>query len=193
MVPYILLLLLLLNPHICKTFHSDLLLILKNLHPHLLVILKTQKKLASPHPQDTPNISSPPTHSPEKIEKLASPHLQETPNIPSPPPRPPPRPPSPPHETTKPTPPNGSAPNNHARAGTSGPNTSVIGPGETTLLPVNQSDVLADADKSVDDILKKDVGSSGPNTSVIAPSETPLGNKAHEKPSAIARKETCQK
>jgi hypothetical protein len=36
-----------------------------------------------------------------------------------------------------------------------GPNTSVIGPGETPLLPVNQSDVLADADKSIDNILRK--------------------------------------
>jgi hypothetical protein len=43
MVPHILLLLL--NPHIRKTFHSDLLLVLKNLHPHLLVILKTQKNI----------------------------------------------------------------------------------------------------------------------------------------------------
>jgi hypothetical protein len=50
----------------------------------------------------------------------------------SPPPRPPP-PPPPPHETTKPTPPNESAQNNHAKVGTSGPNTSVIGPGETPL------------------------------------------------------------
>jgi hypothetical protein len=49
MVPLLLpLLLLLLNPHIRKTFHSDLLLVLKNLHPHLLVILKTQKNL-HPH------------------------------------------------------------------------------------------------------------------------------------------------
>jgi hypothetical protein len=30
-------------------------------------------------------------------------------------------------------PPNGSAQNNHAKEGTSGPNTSVIGPGETPL------------------------------------------------------------
>jgi hypothetical protein len=44
MVPHILLLLLL-NPHIRKMFHSDLLLILKNMHPHLLIILKTQKNL----------------------------------------------------------------------------------------------------------------------------------------------------
>jgi hypothetical protein len=85
----------------------------------------------SPHPEGTQNISSPPTPSPEKTEKLASPHPQETPNIPSPPPHPPP--PSPPHETTKPTPPNGSAQNNHAKVGTSGPNTSVIGSGETPL------------------------------------------------------------
>jgi hypothetical protein len=78
------------------------------------------------------NIPSPPTPSPKKTEKLASPHPQETPNIPSPPPRSPPPPPSP-HETTKPTHPNGSARNNHAKVGTSGPNTSVIGPGETPL------------------------------------------------------------
>jgi hypothetical protein len=64
-------------------------------------------------------------------KKLAFLHLQEKPNIPSPPPRPLPHPPSPPHETTKSTPPNGSAQNNHAKAGTSGSNTSVIGPGET--------------------------------------------------------------
>jgi hypothetical protein len=51
---------------------------------------------------------------------------------------------------------------NHAKAGTSGPNSSVIGPSETPLLPVNQSDVLAGADKSVDDISKKVVGTSGP-------------------------------
>jgi hypothetical protein len=88
--------------------------------------------------------------------------------------------------STKPTPPNGSAQNNHAKAGTSGPNTCVIGPGETPLLPVNQSDVLAGADKSVDDTSKKAVGTSGPNTSVIAPGETPLGKKALEKSSAIS-------
>jgi hypothetical protein len=58
---------------------------------------------------------------------------QETPNILSPPTRPPPPPPSTPRETTKPTPQNGSAQNNHGKAGTSGPNTSVIGPGETPL------------------------------------------------------------
>jgi hypothetical protein len=45
MVPLFLLLLCLLSPHIRKTFHSDLLIVLKNLHPHLLVILKTQKNL----------------------------------------------------------------------------------------------------------------------------------------------------
>jgi hypothetical protein len=95
--------LLLLNPH---TFHPHIQKVHKIFHPHLLLVLK-------------------------KTEKLASPHPQETPNIPSPPPCPPPPPPSPPHETTKPTPPNGSAQNNHAKAGTSGPNTSVICPGET--------------------------------------------------------------
>jgi hypothetical protein len=139
--------------------------------------------------EGTQNIPSPPTPSPEKTEKLASPHPQETPNIPSPPPRPPPPPPSPPHETTKPTPPNGNAQNNHAKAGTSGPNTSVIGPGETPLLPVIQSDVLAGANKSVDDTSKKVVGTSGPNTFVIAPGETPLGKKALEKPSAISNQQ----
>jgi hypothetical protein len=50
---------------------------------------------------------------------------------------------------------NGSAQNNHAKAGTFRPNTSVIGPGEAPLLPVNQSDVLAGADKSIDDTSKK--------------------------------------
>jgi hypothetical protein len=65
--------------------------------------------------------------------------MQETPNIPSPPPPLPPPPPSPPrpHEKTKPTPPNESAQNNHAKAGISGPNTSVIAPSETPLLPVD--------------------------------------------------------
>jgi hypothetical protein len=87
----------------------------------------------SPHPEGTQNIPFPPTPSPKKTEKPIDPHPQETPNIPYPPARPPPPPPSPPHETTKPTPLNGSAQNNHAKAGTSGPNTSVIGPGETPL------------------------------------------------------------
>jgi hypothetical protein len=140
------------------------------------MILKTQK-LASPHPEGTQNIPSLPTPSPEKIEELASPHLQEIPNIPSPPPHPPPPPPSRPHETTNPTTPNGSAQNNHAKVGTFGPITSVIVPGETPLLPINQSDVLAGADKSVNNTLKKVVGTSGPNTSVIAPGETPLERK----------------
>jgi hypothetical protein len=44
----------LLNPHIRKTFHLDLLLVLKNLHPHLLIILKTQKNL-HPHGRYTKN------------------------------------------------------------------------------------------------------------------------------------------
>jgi hypothetical protein len=57
MVP---LLLLLLNPHIREMFHSDLLLVLKNLHPHLLVILKAQKNL---HPHI------------RKIHKIFHPHL----------------------------------------------------------------------------------------------------------------------
>jgi hypothetical protein len=148
----------------------------------------------SPHPQDVPfgppprpeKLASPPPCHPENVEKLASPHLQETPNITSPPPPPPP---PPPHETTKPTSPNESAQNNHAKAGTSGPNTSVIGSDETPLLPVNQSDVLAGADKSVDDISKKSIGTSGPNASVIASAETPLGKKALEKPSAISNKQ----
>jgi hypothetical protein len=87
----------------CKAFHSDLLLVLKNLHPHLLIILKKTEKLTSPHPQHTQNIPSLPP------------------------------PPSPPHETTKPTPPNESAQNNHAKAGA-------------------QIDMLAHADKSIDDI-----------------------------------------
>jgi hypothetical protein len=66
------------------------------------------------------------------------------------------------------------------------PNTSVIGLGETPLLPVNKSDVLAGADKSIDDTSNKVVGTSGPNTFVIGPGETPLGKKALEKPSAIS-------
>jgi hypothetical protein len=37
-----------------------------------------------------------------------------------------------------------------------------------------QIDVLADADKSANDILKKAAGTSRLNTSVIAPGETPL-------------------
>jgi hypothetical protein len=50
--------------------------------------------------------------------------------------------------------------------------------------------VLADANKSIDDILKKVVGTSGPNTSVIASGETPplLGKKALEKPSSAISK-----
>jgi hypothetical protein len=96
----------------------DLLLVLKNLHPHIWKV----HKIFYPHLLLV-----------LKKEKLASPHPQETPNIPSPPPRPLPPPPSPPHETTKPTPPNGSAQNNHSKAGTFRPNTSVIGPGETPL------------------------------------------------------------
>jgi hypothetical protein len=46
--------------HIHKTFHSDLLLVLKNLHPHHLVIPKTQKNFH-------PNI--------HKIHKIFNPHL----------------------------------------------------------------------------------------------------------------------
>jgi hypothetical protein len=49
--------------------------------------------------------------------------------------------------------------------------------------------VLAGADKSIDDTLKKVVGTSGPNTSVIAPGETPLGKKALEKSSAISNQQ----
>jgi hypothetical protein len=56
-------------------------------------------------------------------------------------------------------------------------------------LPVNQSDVLASADKSVDDTSKKVVGTSGPNTSIISPGETPLGKKALEKPSTISNQQ----
>jgi hypothetical protein len=92
---------------------------------------------------------------------------------------------SPPHETTRPTPQNESAQNNHAKADTSRPNTSIIAPSKTPLLPVNQGDVLVGADKSIDDISKKVVGISGPNTAVIPLSETPLDKKALEKPSAI--------
>jgi hypothetical protein len=49
--------------------------------------------------------------------------------------------------------------------------------------------VLAGANKSVDDTLKKVVGTFGPNTFVIAPGETPLGKKALEKPSAISNQQ----
>jgi hypothetical protein len=147
--------------------------------------LKTQKNL-HPHIRKIHQIFHPHLLLVQKTEKLASPHPQETPNIPSPPPHQPSTPPSRPQETTKPTPPNESARNNHAKAGTSGSNTFVIGIGDTPLLPVNQSDVLVGADKSVDDISKKAVGTSGPNTSAIAPGETPLGKKALEKPSAIS-------
>jgi hypothetical protein len=58
MVPHILLFLL--NPDICKTFHSNRLLVMKNLHPYLLVILKTQKNL---HPRI------------RKIHQIFHPHL----------------------------------------------------------------------------------------------------------------------
>jgi hypothetical protein len=76
-------------------------------------------------------------------------------------------------------------------AGTFGPNTSIIAPGETPPSPGNQSDVLAGADKSVDDISKKVVGTSGSNTSVITPGETPLlqVKKALEKLSVISKQQ----
>jgi hypothetical protein len=150
MVPHILLLLLL-NPHIRTTFHSYLLPILKNLHPHLLVILKTQKNM-HPHIQKIHEIFHPHLLQVLKKEKLASPHLQDTKySIP----------------TTTPTTTSSSFSSScNTKTYTTkwkrskqsyqsryiGPNTSVIGPGETPLLPVNQSDVLADADKSIDDI-----------------------------------------
>jgi hypothetical protein len=47
-------LLLLLNPH---TFHPHIRKVHKIFHPHLLLVLKTEK-LASPHLQETPNIPS---------------------------------------------------------------------------------------------------------------------------------------
>jgi hypothetical protein len=74
-------------------------------------------------------------------------------------------------------------------AGTSGPNTSVIAPGEKP--PCNQSDVLAGADKSDDNISKEAAGASGPNTFVIAHGESPPlpSNKALEKPSAISKQQ----
>jgi hypothetical protein len=75
------------------------------------------------------------------------------------------------------------------KAGTSRPNTFVIGLGETPLLPVSQNDVLAGADKSVDDTSKKVVGISGPNTSVIALDQTPLGEKALVKPPVISNQQ----
>jgi hypothetical protein len=51
--------------------------------------------------------------------------------------------------------------------------------------------VLADADKSMEDISKKLVGTFGPNTSVIPPGETPPlpGKKALEKPLAISKQQ----
>jgi hypothetical protein len=77
-------------------------------------------------------------------------------------------------------------------AGTSEPNISVIAPGETPLLLGNQSDVLAGADKSVNDISKNVVGTS---TSVIVPNETPLlpGKKALKKPSSAISKQQEKK
>jgi hypothetical protein len=105
-LPQMVPLLLLLNPH---TFHPHIQKVHKIFHPHQLLVLKKQKNLHPPHPQATPNIPSPPPHPP------------------------PPPPSSPSHEATKPTPPNGSAQNNHAKVGTSRPNTYVIGPGETPL------------------------------------------------------------
>jgi hypothetical protein len=141
MVP--LLLLLLLNPHICKVH--------KIFHPHLLLVLKKTGKLSSPHPQ-------------------------ETPNIPSPPPRPPPPPPSPPHETTKPIPPNGSAKNNHAKEGTSRPNTSVIGPGETPLGKNALEKPSAISNQQGNKLAENNI--STPHTT---------GKKSLEKPSAISK------
>jgi hypothetical protein len=126
----------------------------------------------SPHPEGTKNIPSPPTPSPEKIEKLASPHPQETPNIPSPPPPPP----SPPHEITKPTPPNGSAQNNHAKAGTYGPNTSVIGPGETPLGKKTLEKPSAISNQQEKKLAENNI--STPRTT---------GKKSLEKPSTISK------
>jgi hypothetical protein len=80
----------------------------KIFHPHLLLVLKNRKTCIPTSARDTKYSITTTT----------------TPTRPPPPP---------PHETTKPTPPNGSAQNNHAKVGTSGPNTSVIGPGETPL------------------------------------------------------------
>jgi hypothetical protein len=107
---------------------------------------------------------------------LPPPHPRETPNIPSPPPRPPPPPPSPPHETTKPTPPNGSAQNNHAKAGTSGPNTSVIGPGEIPLGKKALEKPLAISNQQGKKLAENNT--STPRTA---------GKKSLEKPSAISK------
>jgi hypothetical protein len=159
-LPQMVPLLLLLNPHIRKTFHLDLLLVLKNLHPHLLIILKTQKNL-HPHIRKVHKIFHPHLLLVLKKQKNLHPHICKRHQI------------FHPHHHTHHhlllillllMKPNRSAKNNHAKAGTSGPNTSVIGPGETPLLPVNQSDVLAGADKSGKDTSKKVVGTSGPNT-----------------------------
>jgi hypothetical protein len=73
MVPHILLLL---NPHIRKTFHLDLLLVLKNLHPHLLVILKTQKNL-HPHICKIHQIFHPHLLLVPKKQKNLHPHIRK--------------------------------------------------------------------------------------------------------------------
>jgi hypothetical protein len=72
MVPHILLLL---NPHICKTFHSNLLLVLNNLHPHL-IILKTQKNL-HPHIRKMHHIFHPHLLLVLKIQKNLHPYIRK--------------------------------------------------------------------------------------------------------------------
>jgi hypothetical protein len=132
MVPHILLLLL--NPHIRKTFHSDLLLVLKNLHPHLLVILKTHKNL-HPHICKIHQIFHPHLILVLKKQRNLHPQIRKRHQI------------FHPHHRTHHLlllllllmkqqnlhPPNGSGQNKYAKAGIFGPNTSVIGPGETPL------------------------------------------------------------
>jgi hypothetical protein len=90
-------------------------------------------------------------------------------------PRPPP-PPPPPHETTKPTPPNRSAQHNHAKAGTSGPNTSVIGTVETPLHKNTLEKPLAISNQQGKKLAKNNI--STPRTT---------GKKSLEKPSAISK------
>jgi hypothetical protein len=90
--------------------------------------------------------------------------------------RQPPPPPPPPHETRKPRPPNGSAQKNHAKAGTSGPNTSVIGPGETPL-----------GKKALEkpSAISNQQGKKLAENNISTPRTT--GKKSLEKPSAVSK------
>jgi hypothetical protein len=72
--------------------------------------------------------------------------------------------------------PNGSAQNNHAKAGTSGPNTSVIGPGETPLGKKALDKPSAISNQQGKKLAKNNI--STPRTA---------GKKSFEKPSAISK------